>query len=219
ECSANADLEFPRVALIGLRQPGTLGPFLRPGKVLGRHELSGPTELGPVDSVPINGFPPEPNLATDRLERISRDQSPVAEFFDLAVEVVEVREFLPFRPLEIGLDRFGDHRHGEDLERVPPRSPAAVLSRASQATCSARTLDVSPARTDALQLLRVKRVFLTGRPIAARAGGGWHSAAAPGRARRDLPGEPGRPRSVGQSSLAARSLAGIDGTGAAPPAP
>ena len=135
---ANADLEFPCLALLGLRQPGTRGPLLCPGKVLGRHELSGPTELGPVDSVPIDGLTPEPNLATDRLERIPRDQSPVAEFFDLAAEVVEVREFLPFRPLDIGLDRFVDHRHGEDLERVLPRSPAAVLPRASQATYSAR---------------------------------------------------------------------------------
>ena len=102
--------------------------------------------------MPIDGFTPEPDLAADGLERIMRDQAPVAKFFDLAAEVVEVREFLPFHPLEFGLDRFVDRRHGEDLEQVPPQSPDAVRPRASRASGIARTLDVSPERTDTPRL-------------------------------------------------------------------
>ena len=119
---------------------------------------------------------------------------------------------VPSLTLRVGMTLRCRGNSGPVRFRESSRSAAGVLPELSPE-------DAPRIAVAAYLFLSTGLAYVTDRFIAARVEAGWHSCAAPGRAGRDLPGETARPRSAGRTSFAARSLAGIAGTRAAPPGP
>jgi hypothetical protein len=159
-----ADLQLPGITPIGLDPSRMLGPFPRLHKVLGGGELAGHADRGSKLSTPVDGLASGLCLGHDHLERIRRDQSPLAQLFHLAAEVVKLRELLPFGGCQLGLDRLVDGRHGLDLELVSPARQVAIPLRRSLVTRSARTTTGSTARGPVLTIHRTCEPFFPYNP-------------------------------------------------------